>query len=71
MDRLKPGSRQRTHKHNSFRVYTAMMRVQLEEIINADTTTQDSKRKAWAAKCLIATLDESLIERVDQPDHNP
>ena len=68
-NKLKAGSkasfaRNEVWKHNSFYGHTAMMKMNCNSIIEAKTTTEESKQLAQQIHILATKLGISLKERV-------
>lgn len=70
-DRLEPGSpawskRQRVHTHNGFKGHARMMMMQAKQIMDADSSTEETKSIARTIYNCAFALSESLQERVDR-----
>lgn len=69
-DRLKPMSetwhdRQRRHRHNGFSGSARMMEMQLQAMLDSDSTSKKTKQIAAQMKLFISSLKESLKTRID------
>lgn len=70
-DTMKPMSkswhdRQRRHKHNSFQGHCRMAMMNMQSIMDADTTTPEAKAQAMKVYSSVKALSELVRKRVDK-----
>ncbi len=71
MDRLKPATkswhkRQRIHRHNGYSGHARMMEMQLQAMLNSDSTSEYAK---YVANCMLRYIPElkaALKIRIDK-----